>query len=64
MEVPVLLPKIFNYPLTYKNEFSYKLEPGDFVSVPFGKHSEIGVVWDKIKPTEKKIKLRNIEKMI
>jgi len=64
MEVPVLLPKIFNYPLTYKNEFSYKLEPGDFVSVPFGKHSEIGVVWDKIKPTEKKIKLRNIEKKI
>ena len=64
MKVPVLLPKIFNYPLTYKNEFSYKLEPGDLVSVPFGKHSEIGVVWDEIKPTDKKIRLRNFEKKI
>ena len=56
MEVPVLLPKVFNHPFTYihnsKKIKSFK--QGDIVIVPFGKKKEIGVVWDKIKNTEKK----------
>ena len=37
MEVPVLLPKIFNHPFTYKNETIKNLNQGDFVLVQFGK---------------------------
>jgi len=29
MKVPVLFPKIFDYPFTYKSEISQKLNPGD-----------------------------------
>ena len=64
MNIPVLLPKIFNYPLTYKSEKNQSLKPGDFVEVPFGKTIETGVVWDKILKTEKKIKIRSIEKKL
>ena len=64
MEVPVLLPKIFNFPLTYKSDTKNKLKPGDIVEVPFGKKEEIGVVWNKIHSTNKAIKLRNINKKI
>ena len=34
------------------------------ISLPFGKSKEIGVVWDKIQPSEKIFKLRNIEKKL
>ena len=56
MEVPVLLPKVFNYPFTYNNDSKKikNLNQGDIVIVPFGKKKEIGVVWDKINHTEKK----------
>jgi len=64
MKVPVLIPKIFNYPLTYNSGSITSLKLGDFVIVPFGKKKEIGVVWDKIQSTAKKINLRNIEKKI
>ena len=64
MKVPVLLPKIFNYPFTYNSNLNQSLNPGDLVIVPFGKKKEIGVVWDKIQPINKKIRLRNIEKKI
>jgi len=66
MEVPVLLPKIFDHPFTYKNDTQKikNLNQGDIVIVPFGKKKEIGVVWDKIKDSEKKIKLKHIEKKI
>ena len=51
MEVPVLLPKVFNHPFTYiyNSQKIKKLDQGDFVIVPFGKKKEIGVIWDKIK---------------
>ena len=64
MEVPILLPKIFNYPFTYKcNVKKIKnLSQGDIVIVPFGRKKEIGVVWDKIRRTEKKITLKQVEK--
>ena len=66
MEVPVLLPKVFNYPFTYSNDSKKikNLNQGDIVIVPFGKKKEIGVVWDKINHTEKKFKLKKIEKKI
>jgi primosomal protein N' (replication factor Y) len=64
MKVPVLLPKIFNFPFTYDNGFLEALEPGDVVIVPFGKNQEIGVVWDKIKPSLKEFKIKKIEKKI
>ena len=40
------------------------LRLGDIVIVPFGRKTEIGVVWDKISNSEKKIKLKHIEKNI
>ena len=64
MKVPVLLPKIFNYPLTYLNESNLSLKAGDIVEVPFGKNKEVGVVWDKIQSTNKKIKYKKIDKKI
>ena len=66
MEVPVLLPKVFNYPFTYSNDPKKikNLNEGDIVIVPFGKKKEIGVVWDKVSHTKKKIKLKKIEKKI
>ena len=65
MNVPVLLPKIFNHPFTYKikNKFD-KFKPGDLVEVPFGKKKEIGVVWDSQQEPQKNIKLKTIEKKI
>ena len=64
MEVPVLLPKIFNHPFTYKNETIKNLNQGDFVLVQFGKKKEIGIVWDKIESINKNIKLKRIEKKL
>ena len=64
MKVPVLLPKIFNFPLTYNNILQKKLKPGDFIEVPFGSRKEIGVVWNDIQPTNKKIKIKNINSKI
>ena len=66
MEVPVLLPKVFNHPFTYtyNSQKIKKLDQGDFVIVPFGKKKEIGVIWDEIRSTQKKIKLREVEKKI
>ena len=64
MEVPVLLPKIFNHPFTYINKSKKikNLNQGDIVVVPFGNKKEIGVVWDKVKNTKKNIKYKQIEK--
>ncbi len=64
MELPVLIPKIFNHPFTYISDKKEPLLPGDVVIVPFGKKKEIGVIWDKIQSTNKKIKIKKIEKKI
>ena len=64
MNVPVLLPMVFNYPLTYKSKKNQTLKVGDLVEVPFGKDKKIGVIWDKIHKSTKKIKVREIEKQI
>ena len=64
MRVPVLLPKIFNFPLTYFSDASSEYKEGDIVIVPFGKSKEFGVVWNKIQDSKKSIKLRKIEKKV
>ena len=64
MKVPVLVPKIFNFPFTYETGQLNNLKPGDFVKVPFGKAEEIGVVWDKIQPSEKKFSIKAISSKI
>jgi len=55
MKIPVLFPKIFDYPFTYKSEISNPLAPGDFVKVPFGSSEVTGVVWPFEQETKKKI---------
>ena len=64
MNYAVLLPKIFNYPLTYKSKKKISFKVGDIVEVPFGKTKEIGVIWDSLQKTSKKINIRSIEKKI
>ena len=64
MKIPVLFPKIFDHPFTYKNEISDSLNPGDFVKAPFGSNEITGVIWPDAQKTEKKFKLKKISKKI
>ena len=53
MKIPVLFPKIFDFPFTYKSEISESLNSGDFVKAPFGSTEITGVVWPNEQKTEK-----------
>jgi len=64
MIVPVLFPKIFNYPFTYKSSSSEPLKVGDFVKAPFGSSEITGVVWFEEQKTNKKFKIKKISKKI
>lgn len=64
MKIPVLLPKIFNFPFTYDSGSIKNLMPGDLVIVPFGKNEEIGLVWDRIQPSKKDFKIKKIKEKI
>ena len=64
MKVPVLFPKIFDYPFTYESKISESLNSGDFVKVPFGSNEITGVVWPYEQKTEKKFKIKKISKKI
>ena len=64
MKIPVLFPKIFDYPFTYKSEISESLKSGDFVKAPFGSNEITGVVWPKEQKTVKKFKIKKISKKI
>ena len=64
MKIPVLFPKIFDYPFTYKSEISEQLNSGDFVKAPFGSTEITGVVWPHEQKTEKKFKIKKISKKI
>ena len=64
MKIPVLFPKIFNYPFTYSSEISESLKAGDFVKAPFGSSEITGVVWPHEQKTEKKFKIKKITKKI
>ena len=63
MKAQVLLPKIFNFSFTY-NSNNLSLKIGDLVEVPFGKSTEIGVVWKHEDKELKNIKIKNINKKI
>jgi len=64
MKIPVLFPKIFDHPFTYKSEISEQLSSGDFVKAPFGSTEITGVVWPDEQKTEKKFKIKKISKKI
>ena len=64
MKIPVLFPKIFDYPFTYKSEISDHLKSGDFVKAPFGSTEITGVVWTHEQKTEKKFKIKKISRKI
>ena len=64
MKIPVLFPKIFNHPFTYKSEIAESLKPGDFVKAPFGSSEITGVVWPYEQKTKKKFKVKKISKKI
>ena len=64
MKIPVLFPKIFDYPFTYKSEISESLNSGDFVKAPFGSTEITGVVWPNEQKTEKNFKIKKISKKI
>ena len=64
MKIPVLFPKIFDYPFTYKSEISQSLNSGDFVRAPFGSKEITGVVWPDEQKTDKKFKIKKISKKI
>ena len=64
MKIPVLFPKIFDYPFTYESEISEPLNSGDFVKAPFGSNEITGVVWPYEQKTRKKFKIKKISKKI
>jgi len=64
MKIPVLFPKIFDYPFTYISEIDEKLKSGDFVKAPFGSNEITGVVWPHEQLTNKKFKIKKISKKI
>ena len=64
MKIPVLFPKIFDYPFTYKSEATESLNSGDFVKAPFGSSEITGVVWPHEQKTKKKFKIKKISKKI
>ena len=61
MKIPVLFPKIFDYPFTYKSEIPELLNSGDFVKAPFGSNEITGVVWPYEQKTEKKFKIKKMK---
>ncbi len=64
MKVPILFPKIFDYPFTYKTEIKDSLNSGDFVRAPFGSTEITGVVWPYEQKTQKKFKIKKISKKL
>ena len=60
MKIPVLFPKIFDYPFTYKSEKPESLRSGDFVKAPFGSSEITGVVWPYEQKTKKSFKKKKI----
>ncbi len=53
MKVPILIPKIFDFPFTYESD-GIDLKLGDYVKIPFGKSEIIGVVWNEFEKEKNK----------
>jgi len=64
MKIPILFPKIFDYPFTYKSGIAQTLNCGDFVKAPFGTKEITGVVWPDEQKTDKNFKIKKISKKI
>ena len=63
MQIPILLPNIFDYPFTYETDLNLKI--GDYVLVPFGKSEITGVVWNEFeKKTKKKFLIKKVIKKL
>ena len=62
MKIPVLFPKIFDYPFTYKSEIPESLKSGDFVKAPFGSSEITGVIWPHEQKTKKNLELKKFQK--
>ena len=64
MEIPVLLPNIFDHPFTYDSEEQANV--GQYVLVPFGKINVIGVIWDQFehRKYKKKFKIKKIIRVL
>ena len=60
MKAQVLLPKVFNFPFTYKSSSDCKIV--DLVEVPFGLKKEIGVIWKNKYSEPQNIKLKLIKR--
>tara|TARA_B100000963_G_scaffold360098_1_gene389726 strand:+ start:2842 stop:4785 length:1944 start_codon:yes stop_codon:yes gene_type:complete len=58
MKAQVLLPKVFNFPFTYKTKTKTKI--GNLVEVPFGSKKQIGVIWKNNYSVPKDIKIKEI----
>ena len=63
MNVPILIPNIFNHPFTYDSN-SLNLKKGDCVVVPFGTTKVTGVVWNNLEKTKKKFQIKKIERKL
>ncbi len=61
MKAQVLLPKVFNFPFTYKSKMNGKV--GNLVEVPFGSKKEIGVIWKNNFSEPKNLKIKDISKI-
>ena len=64
MKIPILFPKIFDHPFTYKSGIAQTLNCGDFVKAPFGTKEITGVVWPEEQKTDKNFKIKKISKKI
>ena len=53
MKIPILLPNIFDHTFTYKSSDA-NLKLGDYVEVPFGKSTKVGIVWDEFEKNKNK----------
>jgi len=63
MQIPILLPNIFNYPFTYESD--KKLNPGTYVKVSFGRKIITGVVWDQFeKNSNKKFEIKSVKEKL
>jgi len=63
MKYPILIPNIFDHPFTY--ESSLKLKTGDYVNVPFGRKTIVGVVWDEFeKNGNKKFEIKSVKEKL
>ena len=63
MQVPILIPNIFDHPFTYDSDLNLKI--GDYVVVPFGKSEVSGVVWNKFeKKTNKNFAIKKVLRKI